>query len=184
MRVRFDNFYHFFFLKQPMEMKSFRLIIGTKLFHFHSIFRNGGGGGVQENPCALSGSATAPLVIFQGGGGVRTPCPFLWIRPSGKLVPLLFKQRIIATRIFHECSCIIALIKRFVDIGVEAHQRETTASSSDSLQLRPFSKWELLIKERIWERILSFMSSSLLHGKTLFPQQVTSLECYYLYYAI
>ena len=35
-----------------------------------------------------------------------------------------------------------------------AHQRETTGSSSDSIQLRPFSKWELLLK-------LHFMSSSL-----------------------
>ena len=68
--VRFAYFITLF-LKQPMEMKSFRLIIGTKLFHFHRIFRNGwgGGGGSQENPCTLSGSATAPLVIFQGGGG-------------------------------------------------------------------------------------------------------------------
>ena len=29
------------------------------------------------------------------------------------------------------------------------HQRETTVSSNDSLQLHPFSKWELLLKERI-----------------------------------
>ena len=45
-----------------------------------------------------------------------------------------------------------------------AHQRETTGSSNDSLQLHPFSNWELLLKERICsrrERILSFMSSSL-----------------------
>ena len=45
-----------------------------------------------------------------------------------------------------------------------AHQRETTGSSNDSLQLHPFSKWKLLLKERICskrERILSFMSSSL-----------------------
>ena len=32
---------------------------------------------------------------------------------------------------------------------IYAHQRETTGSSSDSLQLRPFSKGELLLKERI-----------------------------------
>ena len=47
-----------------------------------------------------------------------------------------------------------------------AHQRETTRSSSDPLQLRPFSKWELLLKERICsqsERIISFKSSSLLN---------------------
>ena len=30
-----------------------------------------------------------------------------------------------------------------------AHQRETIISSSDSLQLRPFSRWKLLLKERI-----------------------------------
>ena len=30
-----------------------------------------------------------------------------------------------------------------------AHQRETTVSNNDSQQLRPFSKWELLLKERI-----------------------------------
>ena len=30
-----------------------------------------------------------------------------------------------------------------------AHQRETTGLSNDSLQLRLFSKWELLLKERI-----------------------------------
>ena len=43
------------------------------------------------------------------------------------------------------------------------HQRETTVSSNGSLQLRPFSKWKLLLKERICsqrEQILSFMSSS------------------------
>ena len=41
--------------------------------------------------------------------------------------------------------------------------KETTGSSSDSLQLRPFSKWELLVMERICsqrELILSFKSSS------------------------
>ena len=45
-----------------------------------------------------------------------------------------------------------------------AHQRETTGSGIYSLQSRPFSKWELLLMERIGsqrERILSFMSSSL-----------------------
>ena len=45
-----------------------------------------------------------------------------------------------------------------------AHQTETTVSSNDSLQLHPFSKWELLLKERICsqsEGILSFKSSSL-----------------------
>ena len=30
-----------------------------------------------------------------------------------------------------------------------AHQSESAGSSSGSLQLRPFSKWELLLKERI-----------------------------------
>ena len=45
-----------------------------------------------------------------------------------------------------------------------AHQMETTGSSNDSLQLHPFSNWELFLKERICsqgEQILSFMSSSL-----------------------
>ena len=45
-----------------------------------------------------------------------------------------------------------------------AHQREVTGSNSASLQLLPFSKWELLLKERIRsqrERILSFMRNSL-----------------------
>ena len=50
------------------------------------------------------------------------------------------------------------------------HQRETTGSSNDSLQLLPFSKWDLLLKERISsqrKRILSLMSSSLKYGKSL-----------------
>ena len=45
---------------------------------------------------------------------------------------------------------------------------------------------ELLLKERICserERILSFKSSSLRHGKSLLPHQVSSIECYYFYYA-
>ena len=44
------------------------------------------------------------------------------------------------------------------------NQRETTGSSSGSLQLRPFSKWEHLTKERRCsqrERIISFKNSSL-----------------------
>ena len=54
-----------------------------------------------------------------------------------------------------------------------AHQRETTGSGNDSFHLRPFSKWELLLKERICsqrERILSFMSSFLWYGKSLLSQ--------------
>ena len=53
-----------------------------------------------------------------------------------------------------------------------ARQRETTGSGNDSLQLRPFSKWELLFKERIcsqWERILSFKSSFLWYGNHVLP---------------
>ena len=45
---------------------------------------------------------------------------------------------------------------------------------------------ELLLKERICfqrERILSFKSSSLRHGKSLLPHKVSSIECYYFYYA-
>ena len=33
-----------------------------------------------------------------------------------------------------------------------AQQRETTASSNDSLQLRPFSKWELLLRKEFAPR--------------------------------
>ena len=50
----------------------------------------------------------------------------------------------------------------------------------------PFSKLELLLKERICshrERILSFKRSSLWYGKSLLPHWMTSLECYYFYYA-
>ena len=62
---------------------------------------------------------------------------------------------------------------------IYAHQRETTGSSSDSPQLRPFTQWELLLKERICsqrerirERILFFyksssLCSSLCYGKSL-----------------
>ena len=67
-----------------------------------------------------------------------------------------------------------------------AQKRETMGSSSDSLPLSPFSKWELLLKERICsqrERILSFKSSSIWYGKPILPQCVTSLECCYFYYA-
>ena len=42
----------------------------------------------------------------------------------------------------------------------------------DSLQLHPFSKWELLLKERSCsqrEQILSLKSSSLSYGKPLLP---------------
>ena len=45
-----------------------------------------------------------------------------------------------------------------------AHQREPTGSSSDLVQLRPFSKWELLSKESICsqrERFLSLKSCSI-----------------------
>ena len=44
--------------------------------------------------------------------------------------------------------------------------------SSDSLQLRPFSLMELLLRKELaplWELILSFKSSSLWHGKSLLP---------------
>ena len=59
-----------------------------------------------------------------------------------------------------------------------AHEREATASSNDSLQLRPFSKWELLFKDRICpqrEGILSFMSSSLYTQKKKFSQYLCFL---------
>ena len=33
-----------------------------------------------------------------------------------------------------------------------AHQRETSVSSNDSLQVRPFSKWELLLRKEFAPR--------------------------------
>ena len=65
-------------------------------------------------------------------------------------------------------------------------QWETTTSTNDSLQLRRFLKWELLLKERICsqrDRILSFKSSSLRYGKSPLPHTVSFLGCYYFYYA-
>ena len=52
-----------------------------------------------------------------------------------------------------------------------AHQRETTGSSSDSLRLCPFSKWELLLKERICsqsERIRVLLEQFLMVWKITF----------------
>ena len=52
-----------------------------------------------------------------------------------------------------------------------AHQRETTGTSSDSLQSRPFSKKELLLKETVCsqrERILSFKEQFLFVWKITF----------------
>ena len=52
--------------------------------------------------------------------------------------------------------------------------------SSDSHQLRPFSNFGLLLKERIyslWELILSFKSSPLLYRKALFSHCIISFEC-------
>ena len=46
-------------------------------------------------------------------------------------------------------------------------KKKTTGSSSDFRQMRTFSKWELLLKERICpqrEQILSFKNSSLCYG--------------------
>ena len=84
------------------------------------------------------------------------------------------------------CSCKFTLSNGVAECRKSyAHQRETFVSSNDSLQLHPFSKWELLLKERICsqrERILSFKSSSLRYGILLLPHKVSSLECYYLYY--
>ena len=66
--VRFAYFITFF-LKHPMEMKSFRLIIGTKLFHFHRIFRNGGGGGSREplHPLWIRHCATVRTHVLSSG---------------------------------------------------------------------------------------------------------------------
>ena len=51
--------------------------------------------------------------------------------------------------------------------------KETTGSISNSLQLRPFSKWELLMLPEgaifVWEQILFFKSSSLCYRKSLLP---------------
>ena len=61
-----------------------------------------------------------------------------------------------------------------------AHQRETAG-----LAVILFI-WELLLKKIICcqrEEILSFKSSNLWYGKSLLPYLVTSLECYYFYYA-
>ena len=64
------------------------------------------------------------------------------------------------------CSCSLVLVCNGVARTLKsyAHRRETTGSSIDSLHLLPFSKRELLLKERIFsqrEWILSFKSSSL-----------------------
>ena len=45
-------------------------------------------------------------------------------------------------------NCVARTLKSY------AHLRETTGSNNDSLQLHPFSKWELLLKERIYEQFL------------------------------
>ena len=47
-----------------------------------------------------------------------------------------------------------------------AHQRKTSGASSDPPHLRPFSKWELLLKERI----CSQRERTSLKGKNLLPE--------------
>ena len=71
-----------------------------------------------------------------------------------------------------------------------AHRGKITGTSSDSLQLCPFLKWKLILKGRICSQrllsygaILSFNSSSNWYGNSLLPHWMTSLECYYFYYA-
>ena len=64
-------------------------------------------------------------------------------------------------------------VATMLKVESNAHQRETTVSSSVFFQLRPFSEWVLLLKERICsqrEQIPSFKSSSLWYGKSLLPQ--------------
>ena len=70
---------------------------------------------------------------------------------------------------------IISLRKRELVGGAKTLKKlrtsnETTESSSDSPQLRPFSKWERLLKERICSQRQLFFSSkrsSLWYGKPL-----------------
>ena len=98
---------------------------------------------------------------------------FLSIHVNLRIRIMIMKIKMLTT---HPSKGVAKTLKSY------AHQREITGSSSVSLQVRPFSKWELLLKERICsqrERILSFKSSSLWYGKSLLPQFVTSLECYF-----
>ena len=63
-----------------------------------------------------------------------------------------------------------------------AHQRETTRSSSGSLQLRPFTKCEFCLKGKnlFQEGASSFLNEQfLMVGKITLPHQMTSLESYY-----
>ena len=86
-------------------------------------------------------------------------------------------------------SCVNVIV---INIGVARTLEKFTTSKGDywlkqcCFQLCPFSKWERLLKERICsqgERILSFTSSSLWYDESLLPDLMTSLKCYYLYYA-
>ena len=72
---------------------------------------------------------------------------------------------LLQNELFWICACTKQRWKSY------EHRRETTVSSNDSLQLRHFSKWELLLKERIFSQmvlILSFRSE-------LFPLRVVPL---------
>ena len=85
------------------------------------------------------------------------------------LYNVIIEHTVLVGRTMVLCVCSNGLARTLKSY---AHQRETAVSSNDSLQLCPFSKWELLLKERICsqrERILSFKSSSLRYVKSLLP---------------
>ena len=82
-------------------------------------------------------------------------------------------------RIFIDCLRDKATgLKRTLYNGVARTLKKIRTSNGDYWvkqwfhQLRPFSKWELLLKDKIASR-------GRLYGKLLFPHSVTSLECYY-----
>ena len=67
-----------------------------------------------------------------------------------------------------------------------AHQKGDYCIKQRFFIIASLFKWELLLKERICfqrEQILSFKSSSLRYGKLRLPHKVSSLECYFFYYA-
>ena len=102
------------------------------------------------------------------GPSVSSQALYLWATAVPFFCPIRFSRFPIKLWILH------ANLKQWRSQNTEkyAHQRETTGSSSDSLHLHPFSKWELLLKERISPQrqlILSFKISSYWYGKSLLP---------------
>ena len=101
----------------------------------------------------------------------RFPIPTLIWRPAIKRFHILYSL----------LGCILVLI--YNSAARYAHQRETTESSIYSLQLHPFSKWKLLLKERICsqsERILSFKRSSLWYGSHFYHSRLPPLNATFL----